>query len=237
MTRNMRGDRASVRVARMVGSSVRRKPIPWRTAIPRSSMKARIWLMMPVRCDTSRSRTRCSACRSSCSAVLVATNFIDGLLPSDDLVRQPDPAVRADVGRSRKPACLLHSIKRGAADRDDLQDLLAAGDLPVGRLVDRRVESPLQKYFASPVGQIISTNSCHPTPPQGRIAIVTDAGRGAVDAAAFCARRDCRAGWRKACERSTASGRGMLQRTAKSCGPDAPTLASSLAELSRPNRA
>jgi len=28
----MRGDRASVRVARMVGSSVRRKPIPWRTA-------------------------------------------------------------------------------------------------------------------------------------------------------------------------------------------------------------
>ena len=32
--------------------------------------------------------------------------------------------------------------------------------------------------------------------------IVTDAGRGAVDAAAFCARRDRRAGWRKACERS-----------------------------------
>src|ERR1700694_3136065 len=50
---------ASVRVARTVGSSVRRKRIPWRTAIPRSSMKARIWFMMPVRCDTSRSRTRC----------------------------------------------------------------------------------------------------------------------------------------------------------------------------------
>src|SRR5450755_2235004 len=40
--------RASVRVARMVGNSVRRKPIPWRTAIPRSSIKARIWLMMRV---------------------------------------------------------------------------------------------------------------------------------------------------------------------------------------------
>src|SRR5712671_6844509 len=40
----------------------------------------------------------------------------------------------------------------------------------------------------------------HPT--EGRIAIVTDAGRDAVDAAAFCARWDCRAGWRKACERS-----------------------------------
>ncbi len=56
--------------------------------------------------------------------------------------------------------------------------------------------------------------------------IVTDAGWNAVDAAAFCARRDCGAG-RKTCERSTASGREMLQRTAKSCGPDAPTLASS----------
>jgi hypothetical protein len=27
------------------------------------------------------------------------------------------------------------------------------------------VQSHLQKYFASPVGQIISTNSRHPTPP------------------------------------------------------------------------
>jgi hypothetical protein len=56
------------------------------------------------------------------------------------------------------------------------------------------VQSHLQKYFASPVGQIISTNSRHPTPQQGRIAIVTDAGWDAVDAAAFCARRDRRAG-------------------------------------------
>jgi hypothetical protein len=47
-----------------------------------------------------------------------------------------------------------------------------------------------------------------------------------VDAAAFCARRDRRAD-REICERSTARGREMLLRTAKSCGPDAPTLASS----------
>jgi hypothetical protein len=40
------------------------------------------------------------------------------------------------------------------------------------------VQSHLQKYFASPVGQIISTNSCHPTSQEGRIAIVTDAGCG-----------------------------------------------------------
>ncbi len=57
------------------------------------------------------------------------------------------------------------------------------GDLPVGRFVDRAVQPHLQKYFASPVGQIISTNSRHPTPPEGRIMIVTDAGWNAVDAA------------------------------------------------------
>ena len=51
-------------------------------------------------------------------------------------------------------------------------------DLPDGRAVENPVESPLQKYFASPVGQIISTTSRHPTPQEGRIAIVTDAGCG-----------------------------------------------------------
>jgi hypothetical protein len=40
------------------------------------------------------------------------------------------------------------------------------------------VQSSLQKYFTSPVGQIISTNSRHPTPQEGRIAIVTDVGEG-----------------------------------------------------------
>jgi hypothetical protein len=69
-----------------------------------------------------------------------------------------------------------------------------SSDLPVGQFVDRGVQPHLQKYFASPVGQIISTNSRHPTPQEGRIAIVTNAGRDAVDAAAFCARRDRRAG-------------------------------------------
>ena len=69
-----------------------------------------------------------------------------------------------------------------------------AGDLPVGQFVDRGVQPHLQKYFASPVGQIISTNSRHPTPQEGRIMIVTDAGWDAVDAAAFCARWDRRAG-------------------------------------------
>jgi hypothetical protein len=61
---------------------------------------------------------------------------------------------------------------------------------PGGRRCNFPVESPLQKYFASPVGQIISTNSRHPVPLQGRIAIVTDAGWDAVDAAASGVKRD-----------------------------------------------
>ena len=67
---------------------------------------------------------------------------------------------------------------------------IGSSDLPVGRRCNFPVESLLQKYFASPVGQIISTNSRRPTPLQGRIAIVMDAGWDDVDAAAFCARQD-----------------------------------------------
>jgi hypothetical protein len=43
---------------------------------------------------------------------------------------------------------------------------------------------PSQKYFPFPVGQITATSSRHPIPNEGRIAIVTDAGLDAVDAAA-----------------------------------------------------
>jgi hypothetical protein len=56
------------------------------------------------------------------------------------------------------------------------------------------VQSHLQKYFASPVGQIISTNSRHPTPPQGRIAIVTDAGCGCGGRGSVLRATDRRAG-------------------------------------------
>jgi hypothetical protein len=56
-----------------------------------------------------------------------------------------------------------------------------------------------------------------PVPTEGRFAIVTNAGRDAVDA-------------------SGASDEGADLRTAKSCGPDAPTLASSFAEVSARRR-
>jgi hypothetical protein len=44
------------------------------------------------------------------------------------------------------------------------------------------VQSHFKKYSASPVGQIISTSSPRPVSLEGRLAIVTDAGRDAVDA-------------------------------------------------------
>jgi hypothetical protein len=56
------------------------------------------------------------------------------------------------------------------------------------------VQSHLQKYFASPVGQIISTNSRHPTPPEGRIAIVTDVGEGCGGRGGVLRAMGCRAG-------------------------------------------
>ncbi len=89
------------------------------------------------------------------------------------------------------------------------------------------VQSPLQKYFASPVGQIISTNSRHPTPPEGRIAIVTDVGEGCGGRGSVLRATGSQGGSMRPVSGHQASGREMLQRTAKSCGPDAPTLASS----------
>jgi hypothetical protein len=100
--------------------------------------------------------------------------------------------------------------------------------LPDGRAVENPVESPLQKYFASPVGQIISTSSRHPTPPEGRIAIVTDAGCGCGGRGSVLRATGLQGEFLGTCERSPARGREMLQRTAKSRGPDAPTLVSSL---------
>jgi hypothetical protein len=86
-------------------------------------------------------------------------------------------------------------------------------DFPKNIFVPTHPKSDLE-FFAS-----------HPT--RGRIMIVTDAGRGAVDAAAFCARWMAGQVGERPVSDYKASGREMLQRTAKSCGPDAPTLASS----------
>jgi hypothetical protein len=76
------------------------------------------------------------------------------------------------------------------------------------------VQSPSQKYFHSLLTQITSMSLASRPTRQGRFAIVTDVGLG-------CDGR----GWRQRRER--------YLRTAKSCGPDAPTLASSWRERFR----
>jgi hypothetical protein len=67
----------------------------------------------------------------------------------------------------------------------------------------------LQKYSASVFAQITFMSAAVPPQTEGRFAIVTDAGRDAVAAGG-------------------AEDESAFLRTAKSYGPDAPTLASSL---------
>jgi hypothetical protein len=69
------------------------------------------------------------------------------------------------------------------------------------------VQSCLKKYFASGVGQITFTTRAFCS-SKGRFAIVTNAGQNAMDADAL-------------------KDEGRSLRTAKSCGPDASTPASS----------
>jgi hypothetical protein len=82
---------------------------------------------------------------------------------------------------------------------------------PDGQITDMPVQPCLQKYSGFPKNQI-TLYSPPSRPTEGRLAIVANAGRDAVDAAgAFDERR--------------------VRRTAKSCGPDASTLASSLRKV------
>jgi hypothetical protein len=109
-----------------------------------------------------------------------------------------------------------HVLDNGDGFREALNpscDLLPDGlfDLPDGQISDSPVtcvSSPLCKnilVFRRPKSLLYLSLS---RPTEGRLAIVTDAGRDAVDAdGAFDERR--------------------VMRTAKSCGPDTPTLVSS----------
>ena len=70
-----------------------------------------------------------------------------------------------------------------------------SSDLPVGRFVDPCVQPPFAKIFrfTRRANHLYKFGPSHPT--RGALAIVTNAGRDAVDAAAFCVRRDRRAGF------------------------------------------
>jgi hypothetical protein len=76
------------------------------------------------------------------------------------------------------------------------------------------VQMDAQKYFTLPTTQIKLTTLAVPLPQEGRFAIVTDVGSGMRWTP-----------WRRVDER-------RLRWTAKACGPDAPTLASSSRDYS-----
>src|SRR6266851_3976625 len=195
-------------------------------SVPRTQRSAQRCAAEPGSISQRRYGSRlCGAARKALHRVRDTSEMCSHRIPSSDTSdkppagpqRSPDAAQRAALAAwcaadpgSIVPLALLwvpalRGSAKSAAPRPGHEwNLLSrpCGDLPVGHFC---VEPPLQKYFASPVGQIISTNSRHPTPQEGRIMIVTNAGWVAVDAAAFCAQWDRRAG-RKACERST-SGR------------------------------
>jgi hypothetical protein len=88
---------------------------------------------------------------------------------------------------------------------------IAQSDLPDGLFGDGRVQPLLQKYFASPLTQIKSKILPSRSREEGRLAIVTDVGSGMR--------------WTQQRQAQSLRGRVTLQRTAKSCGPGAPTLA------------
>jgi hypothetical protein len=82
------------------------------------------------------------------------------------------------------------------------------------------VQPSLQKYTSSRRPQISPTTPPVPARQEGRIAIVTDVGRNAVDAAAPAALKRSQGGLRPVSDRRR--GRRMtLKRTAKPCGPGA----------------
>ena len=106
------------------------------------------------------------------------------------------------------------------APQDEVGAGFRARNLPDGQikcLSGKSKSSPSVKnilIFRNPKSLV---HCRRPVPLEGRIAIVTDAGRDAVDARG-------------------ASDEGIGLRTAKSCGPDASTLASSFAEVSARRR-
>src|SRR6266705_7043274 len=118
---------------------------------------------------------------------------------------------------------------RGQARR--LQ-LVRSGDLPVGLFC---VESALQKYFGFHPPQIISRTFAIP-PTQGAYHDRHERGEGCGGRGSVLRAKWLQGRFRPVSDHQ-ACGREMLLRTAKSCGPDAPTLASSSRMASRLYRA
>jgi hypothetical protein len=80
----------------------------------------------------------------------VRNEFINGVLPRDDLILEPDPAVRANVSRSRKPARFFHSPRRWRTEqRRHFRCWGQSGHGPFGNTCDprkaRQHDAPMER--------------------------------------------------------------------------------------------
>jgi len=130
----------------------------------------------------------------------------------------------------------LQAFDIEAADRDPFGGLASHKPLrcPTGKTPNHRVNLLHQKYSTLPkFGNGVCVASTRPK-EEGRIAIVTNAGRAAVDVGHTGA--TVIAGRETVSEAHRTHDQCDL-RTAKSCGPGARRLASSVAVMWRPDRA
>jgi hypothetical protein len=77
----------------------------------------------------------------------------------------------------------MSEAKSGSDSRfPDFASLIRTTLLPDRQITELAVQPPLQKYFPFTPDPNHFTYLCRPVPHEGRLAIVTDAGRDAVDA-------------------------------------------------------
>ena len=156
--------------------------------------------------------------------------------PGRSAARSSCEAVRCRAGVQL--ACLTgvpalrSSVKNAAPRPGHERNLLSpqSSDLPDGRPLGRAVESYFgfsERYFCFHTPQITSRTFRIPSHTEGRFAIATDVGAGCGGRGSVLRAMGSQGGSMRPVSDHQASGREMLQRTAKSCGPDAPTLASS----------
>jgi hypothetical protein len=208
--------RANRNLAFVVGADV---PRMLRSAI---SAFTRVFDALPARSRASSTRHQRVHARLR-RATSAFTRVFDALWRRDALLIRGPPCECCD--RSR----LCGAARRALHRVRDTSDVLSppCGDLPVGRLVDRGVESLLQKYFCFRTPQITSTTSAIPSHTEGRFAIVTDVGHGMRWTRQHFARDGIAGQVERLVSDHRHADERCCSRTAKSCGPDAPTLASS----------
>ena len=145
--------------------------------------------------------------------------------------RYPSIAFYGDDGfRRLNPSYVLNLYGSFAASvdakTDSVDNKTGSSDLPVGQFVDGGVESRLKKYFRFRPPQITSRTFRIP-PHRGAYRDRHGRGVGCGGRGSVLRAMGLQGGVFESVSDQRARGREMLLRTAKSCGPDAPTLASS----------